>query len=262
MSPARPKAERGPAEELPDEALKRLGGGRWQTRDERFTIEPQSGTWSVVDAAETDDFGLPLVRGPFKSLTDAKAAIAAARSDQTPESPLSSRLEAKATAPPAASPEARAASGRKPAAGRAEPETAEPADTTSPAAPSVPGLRSAPRKAPVKPEKPQDPGWFRDISPSDRGRARRLIELLAAEGVPDAAGIVRRDLAGDVPALAAHAIRTRIAALGDDASPDDVVELLAEGRDEALGVRWRLVDGDGRPILIEPGGKHRRRSRG
>ena len=33
-----------------DEGLKRLGGGRWQTRDERFTIEPQSGTWAVVKA--------------------------------------------------------------------------------------------------------------------------------------------------------------------------------------------------------------------
>ena len=54
----------------PDDApLKRLGGGRWQTRDERFTIEPQSGTWVVVDAEQTDDFGMPLVRGPFPSLT-------------------------------------------------------------------------------------------------------------------------------------------------------------------------------------------------
>ena len=48
-----------------DEGLKRLGGGRWQTRDERFTIEPQSGTWVLVDAEQTDDLGLPLVRGPF-----------------------------------------------------------------------------------------------------------------------------------------------------------------------------------------------------
>jgi len=30
-----------------DASLKRLGGGRWQTRDERFTIEPESGTWVV-----------------------------------------------------------------------------------------------------------------------------------------------------------------------------------------------------------------------
>jgi hypothetical protein len=100
------------------------------------------------------------------------------------------------------------------------------------------------------PEEPEEPGWFRDLSPADRGRARRLIERLTADDVPDAAGIVRRDLGGDVPALAAHAIETRLAALGADASREDVVELLAEGRDEGLGVRWRLVDGDGRPITI------------
>ena len=55
-----------------DEGLKRLGGGRWQTRDERFTIEPQSGTWVVVDAEQTDELGLALVRGPFGSLGAAK----------------------------------------------------------------------------------------------------------------------------------------------------------------------------------------------
>ena len=47
-----------------DESLKRLGGGRWETRDGRFTIEPQSGTWAVVDAEETNELGMPLVRGP------------------------------------------------------------------------------------------------------------------------------------------------------------------------------------------------------
>src|SRR3954451_14858073 len=76
-----------------DESLKRLGGGRWQTRDGRFSIEPQSGTWSVVDAEETDDLGLPLVRGPFRSLTEAKAAIAAARTSAAPTSPLAARLD-------------------------------------------------------------------------------------------------------------------------------------------------------------------------
>ena len=38
-----------------DGALKRLGGGRWQTRDGRFTIEPQGGAWVVVDAEQSDD---------------------------------------------------------------------------------------------------------------------------------------------------------------------------------------------------------------
>ena len=76
----------------PDDApLKRLGGGRWQTRDERFTIEPQSGTWVIVDAEQTDDFGLPLVRGPFPSLTSAKEAISGARASEPPTSPLAER---------------------------------------------------------------------------------------------------------------------------------------------------------------------------
>src|SRR6185295_16616366 len=76
-----------------DEALKRLGGGRWQTRDERFTIEPQSGTWVIVDGEQTDDLGLPLVRGPFRSLTDAKAAVETARGTAAPESPLADRIK-------------------------------------------------------------------------------------------------------------------------------------------------------------------------
>ena len=75
-----------------DDSLKRLGGGRWQTRDERFTIEPESGTWVVLDAEQTDDLGLPLVRGPFGSLTAAKAAIAGARGSEPVVSPLAAKV--------------------------------------------------------------------------------------------------------------------------------------------------------------------------
>src|SRR5467141_3442016 len=78
-------------------SLKRLGGGRWQTRDERFTIEPQSGTWVIVDAEQTDDLGLPLVRGPFRSLTEAKAAVEDARVMAAPESPLADRVKEAGT---------------------------------------------------------------------------------------------------------------------------------------------------------------------
>src|SRR5262245_23761253 len=97
MSPTKPAAD-----DAADESLKRLGGGRWQTRDERFTIEPQSGTWAVVDAEESDDLGLPLVRGPFRSLTEAKAAIASARTSEAPASPLAGRIERGGTGVPAA----------------------------------------------------------------------------------------------------------------------------------------------------------------
>ena len=75
------------------EALKRLGGGRWETRDGRFTIEPQSGTWVIVDSTQTDELGLPLVRGPFPSLTAAKEAIDESRSTGPARSPLAEKIE-------------------------------------------------------------------------------------------------------------------------------------------------------------------------
>src|SRR5262249_42694868 len=162
-------------------------------------------------------FGLPLVRGPFKSLTDAKTAIAAARVNEPPESPLAGRrLEARSSAKPAGPTAA------------ARPERSAKATQTGAAEPG-PGKSPPAKPKRDQPEGPEEPGWFRDLAPADRGRARRLIERLTGDGVPDASGIVRRDLVGDVPALAVHAIQTRLAALGADAARDDVVELLAEG---------------------------------
>jgi hypothetical protein len=202
-----------------DEGLKRLGGGRWQTRDERFTIEPQSGTWAVVDAEQTDDLGLALVRGPFKSLTAAKAAIAAARGEAAPASPLKDR----------------------PAPVRSE-EAKQPAKATT----------EKPPKVAKGPEQPEEPRWFRDLQPDERRRAARLIERLSAAGASDAEGIVRRDLVGEVPAIAAYAVHKAIRELGADPTATEVADLLSEGRDRDLGVRWGLVDGDGRPIRIDP----------
>ena len=149
-----------------DQGLRRLGGGRWQSRDERFTIEPQSGTWAVVDAEQTDDLGLPLVRGPFKSLTAAKAAIEAARGEAAPSSPLE---------------------GRRPAA-----------PSGKGAAPAKPKDSERP-KAPKEPEEPEEPRWFRDLKPDERRRATRLIERLTAAGARDPEGTVRRDLIGEEP---------------------------------------------------------------
>ena len=82
------------------DALKRLGGGRWETRDGRFQIEPQSGTWVIVDTTQTNEFGLPLVRGPFGSLGAAKEAIEEARTEGPAESPLAERIEEVKRRPP------------------------------------------------------------------------------------------------------------------------------------------------------------------
>ena len=202
-----------------DEGLRRLGGGRWQTRDERFTIEPQSGTWAIVDATQTDDLGLPLVRGPFKSLTAAKEAIAAARGEAAPTSPLQDR--------PA------------PAAGASDAKTASKG-------------RAAKAAQQGPPKEPEAPRWFRDLEPDDRRRAARLIDRLTEAGARDPEGIVRRDLVGDVPTIAAVAVQRAIRELGTDPTPADIADVLAEGRDRQLDVRWTLVDGDGRPIRLDP----------
>jgi hypothetical protein len=56
---------------------------------------------------------------------------------------------------------------------------------------------------------------------------------------------------GEVPAIAAFAIERAIRALGGDVSMVDIVELLTDGRDADLGVRWRLVDDEGRHISVD-----------
>lgn len=216
-----------------DESLKRLGGGRWQTRDERFTIEPQSGTWVVVDAERTDELGLPLVRGPFGSLGAAKEAIVGAREARPEMSPLSDRaakLRDRAGAAPTAKAETK--DGARTAADRAKPVGAGKAAR---------GTRS----------EPSEPRWVQSLDPGERRRAKRLIEALRDAGAPDPEGIARRDIVGEVPAAAAFAIARALGKLGKDAPPAKVANLLAAGRDEELGVRWRVVDGDDRPITVD-----------
>jgi len=211
-----------------DGSLKRLGGGRWETRDARFTIEPQSGTWVVVDAEQTDELGLPLVRGPFSSLNAAKDAIAAARQAGPAVSPQGSRL-----APPPAKP-------TKPAP--APPEAPSQAKARRNAKP-------APARAPTPvPEKPREPRWFQGLEPAQKRRARELIGRLTRAGVPDPEGLARREIVGHVPAVAVVAVNRAIHALGPEATPLEVARRVALGRDADLDVRWRLVDGEGRPI--------------
>lgn len=208
------------------ESLKRLGGGRWETRDGRFSIEPQSGTWVIVDNSQTNELGLPLVRGPYPSLTAAKEAIEGARETGPSESPLAEQL-AKAAAPKA-TPER---------AGRSKARTAEPDEPPPP---------------------PPEPRWLTDLSAGDRRRARDLLGRLEKLGVADPEGVVRDDLVDDDPALARIAIGRRLATLAAElelkpAAVKRLAGMLGGGRDDDLGVRWRLVDGDGREIgRVEP----------
>ena len=216
-----------------DEPLKRLGGGRWQTRDERFTIEPQSGTWVVVDAEQTDDLGLPRVRGPFGSLTAAKTAIASAREAE----PAVSSLAAKV-----AEHRERVTATRPAAQGR----------TNAPPATAASKPKAAPAPArPPEPAPPPEPAWIRALPPDRREAAHDLLDRLEALGVAEAETLVRTEIVGQQPAIAGYALARALASLGPDAKPGNVARLLGQGEAADLGVRWRLVDGDGRPIKIE-----------
>jgi hypothetical protein len=60
--------------------LVRSAAGRYVSADERFTVESDaSGTWYVIDQVQKDDFGLPRLLGPHRTLAAARQAIRFAR---------------------------------------------------------------------------------------------------------------------------------------------------------------------------------------
>lgn len=183
-----------------DEKLRRLGGGRWESKDGRYSIEPQSGTWVVVDNEQTNELGLPLVRGPFPTLTAAREAVQQSRGGGPARSPLAERM-------------------RK---------------TRTPAEPR-----------PKKPEPPPEPKWLQALSEADRRRVRAIVKRLEAAGVRDAKDVARAEIAAGQPAVARVALERRLAAAKTAA---EAVEVFLAGRDDELGARWRLVDGEGREI--------------
>ena len=209
-----------------DEALKRIGGGRWETRDGRFQIEPQSGTWVIVDTTQTNEFGLPLVRGPFPSLTAAKGAIEASREEGPVESPLAGRIDKSSAIAPSPKPSRSKASKTT---AKAEPEP--------------------------EPPPPPEPKWIRDLRPGDRRKATELIARLDGLGIDheQAEAVARGEVAQGLPAVARLAIERRIrdATSGTDdvmAAVAAAVRAMTTGEDADLVVSWRLVDDRGRPI--------------
>ena len=217
------------------DALTRLGGGRWETKDGRFQIEPQSGTWVIVDTTQTNEFGLPLVRGPYPSLTSAREAVEAARQQGPVESPLADRI-GKAAAAQAAKPSKTTKTKAKAKESKPEPEP------------------------PAEPPPPPEPKWIRDLRPADRRKATELIARLEGLGVEaaDAGAVARAEVSQGLPAVARLAIERRIRAAiapTDDAEAAvrAAIEAVAAGEDRDLGVSWRLVDDRGRPIdKIDP----------
>jgi hypothetical protein len=203
-------------------ALKRLGAGRWETRDGRFGIEPQSGTWVIVDNESTDELGLPLVRGPYPSLTAAKDAIESVREGAPAESPLAERMAA-------------AAKETEPTGGKKK------------------GARRTKAASPEPPPPPPEPRWLTELPAPDRRRAREWIERLEGAGFADAEEIARDEVARGRPGVVRAVVARELATLAaeiDRRAVEAAVGLLTEGADRTLGVRWRLVDGDGRAVGV------------
>ena len=79
-----------PAPADPDK-LKRERAGTYRSADGRFTVEQSSSGWLVLDTEQVNELGLPLARGPFGTLDEAREAMAGARSGPTPTSGLEPR---------------------------------------------------------------------------------------------------------------------------------------------------------------------------
>ena len=216
------------------DALKRLGGGRWETKDGRFQIEPQSGTWVIVDTTQTDDFGLPLVRGPFGSLTAARQAIETARGEGQPESPLADRMQ-----------HGEAAATPKPKDSKAE--------SPKPAGAKKAATRQPEPEPESEPKPPPEPKWIRELGATDRRNAKALIERLNGLHIDDAEEIARAEIAKREPALARAALERQLRAAAKSARTPQAaiktaIEVILAGNDDDLGAEWQLTDGQGRVI--------------
>jgi ribosomal protein S18 acetylase RimI-like enzyme len=119
------RSKKPPPPKAPPDPLKlaRVSAGTYATGDGRFAVEQASGGWMLTDAEQTNELGLPLVRGPFATLDAARDALDALRSGPAPVSDLAERIAAmpkrearpgraaarKEAASPAVSPKTKAA---------------------------------------------------------------------------------------------------------------------------------------------------------
>ena len=198
---------------------KRAEAGVYQSSDERFSIRSEGPSrWFITDEEQHDEFGLARTVGPFDTLDEAKAAADALRDEAPAASPLADRL-------------AKDARGRRPA--------------------SV-ARRSRRPKSRSRHRPRRGPGWTssRTTTATAARRARRLIAALEEEGIEDADALVRRDITGNQPVVAARLLaREILAAVGTATKPDSVVEAVVEVLGSSKVRRglpgWELVERDG-----------------
>jgi hypothetical protein len=209
-----------PAKPKPVPPWKRAEAGVYASSDERFSIRSEGPSrWFITDAEQHDELGLARTVGPFDTLDGAKAAAEALRDEAPATSPLAGRLAKDGASPT-----------RGGGRAKAKPERAEPKPTPPP---------------------PRD--WLDKLEDDDRDaarRARRLIAALEEEGIADADALVKRDVTGNQPVVAARLLaRELIDAVGGATKPDAllgaVIETLTSARAQRGLPHWELVERDG-----------------
>jgi len=197
---------------------KRAEAGVYRSSDDRFSIQSEGPSrWFITDEQQQDELGLARTVGPFDTLDAAKAAAEALRDEAPAASPLAERI----------------AKVEKPKAARAAKRTDE--------------------ASPPKPPSPPPRTWLDKLEVDDRDAARaarRLIAALEDEGIEDADALVRRDITGKQPVVAARLLAHEIlAAVGRATKPESVLDAVVEALGSSKVRRglpgWELVERDG-----------------
>ncbi|HEX5827120.1 MAG TPA: hypothetical protein VFY23_06345 [Candidatus Limnocylindrales bacterium] len=202
--PARPAKPKQAAKPKPPPKPWRREDGRYRSDDDRFTIESGgAGRWFLTDDASLDDLGLARTLGPYETLDAAKGAAAARRANGAEESPLADRLAATKKDPRARAQRAGTARDGEAAVRRDRDRERNPSPDAEPS-----------REPAPEPEPPART-WLDDLEADDREAAlaaRRAIEALERLGISDAQAVVRRDVLGRQPAVAARLLGHALAA--------------------------------------------------
>ena len=201
---------------------KRAEAGRYRSSDDRFTISSEGPSrWFITDEEQQDELGLARTVGPYDTLDDAKAAADGRRGEGPAESPLAERIAKKG----GDGPKDRGAATRSKAAPEPKPRAAPPPSET----------------------------WLDKLEGDDREaarRARRLVSALEDEGVADADALVRRDVLGGQPVVAARLLaRDILNAIGKSSKPESVlaavIDVLGSSKARRGLPGWELVERDG-----------------
>jgi GNAT superfamily N-acetyltransferase len=191
-----PRKEPKPVDEG---ALKRVSAGTYRTGDGRFEVEQNSGRWMLVDTTQTNELGLPIIRGPFATLDEARDAISQARSGPAPTSTLGERMRAAKTKGRAEGKAERGVGGPEPR----PPTKATPAPESEPEADAEPESR------------PPPPIEIRRLEPGDDRLVRRLSSERSAFGAEPCGPFAARRDGGDESTPLDHEAARRLLARAD-----------------------------------------------